>query len=174
VRAAERGEDAREAVPVGPRHAGPEDRNVRQLARCLVEHPALAADLERTELSELLPRGPHTELALALADAARNGRAARITEIAESLSDEARQLLHALSVDGDPVPEANAARTVRDTVIWLREQRRKRDANEIKRRMNATQDPQEKSRLFDEMQRILERRRDDSPPADHTTVGPPA
>jgi len=174
VRAAERGEDARDAVPVGPRQAGPEDRIVRQLARCLVEHPALAADLERTELSELLPRGPHTELALALADAARNGRAARITEIAESLSDEARQLLHALSVDGDPVPEANAARTVRDTVIWLREQRRKRDASEIKRRMNATQDPQEKSRLFDEMQRILERRRDDSPPADHTTVGPPA
>jgi DNA primase len=174
VRAVERGEDARDAVPVGPRQAGPEDRIVRQLARCLVEHPALAADLERAELSELLPRGPHTELALALADAARSGRAARVSEIAESLSNEARQLLHALSVDGDPVPEANAARTVRDTVIWLREQRRKRDASEIKRRMNATQDPQEKSRLFDEMQRILERRRDESPPADHTTVGPPA
>jgi DNA primase len=175
VRAAERGEDAREAVPVGPRRAGPEDRNVRQLARCLVEHPALAADLDRAELMELLPNGPHRELALALLEAAEAGRGVvRILELAATLSDEPRALLHELSVDGDPVPEANAARTVRDTVAWLRDQRRKRDASEIKRRMNATQDPQEKSRLFDEMQRILERRRDESPPADHTTVGPPA
>ena len=174
VRAAERGEDAREAVPIGPRRAGPEDRNVRQLARCLVEHPSLAGGMDRSELADLLPPGPHAEVVLALADAAEAGRAVRISELAANLSEEARHLLHALSVDGDPVPEPNAARTVRDTVGWLRDQKRKRDANDIKRRMNATQDPQEKSRLFDEMQRILERRRDESPPADHTTVGPPA
>jgi DNA primase len=174
VRAAERGEDAREAVPIGPRQAGPEDRNVRQLARCLVEHPALAATLDRQELGGLLPRGPHAELVDALAETAASGRAVQIPELGANLSAEARALLHALSVDGDPMPEPIAARTVLDTLAWLRKQQHKQLKRNNTHELRSAHDPEQKRRLFEEKQRLLENARDESPPADHTSVGPPA
>ena len=177
VRAAERGEDAREAVPVGPRHAGPEDRNVRQLARCLVEHPALAAELDRAELAELLPRGPHSELTLALADGVEAGRGVvRTPELAGTLSEEARALLHALSVDGDPIPEANAARTVRDTLEWLRKQRRRQlERNTTRELRKSSLDEDEKRRQLEKRNSLLqERQRESFDPVDPTSMGPPA
>lgn len=176
VRAAERGEDAREAVPVGPRRAGAEERNLRQLARCLVEHPGLAGRVAGAGLEELLPKGAHAELIEALVVAAADGRGVRIAELAPQLSEPARALLHALSVEGDGMNEAIAARTVGDTLEWLREQRRRRVERDITRRLRSAQlDPDEKRRLLEERQRLLhERRRGEIDPADHTSVGPPA
>ena len=51
VRAAKRGEDARDAVPIPPRRSGPEERNLRQLARSLVEHPRSRGACPQGELA---------------------------------------------------------------------------------------------------------------------------
>jgi DNA primase len=176
VRAAERGEDARDAMPVGARRAGPEERNLRQLAQSLIEHPPLGRRIACEELGELLPRGPLAELITALVDAAGEAREVRVPELAASLSESARTVLHALSVEGDALPEEIAARTVADTLAWLREQRRKRVERDITRRLrSADLDPDEKRRLLAERQRLLhERRRSEVQPMDPTPVGPPA
>jgi DNA primase len=175
VRAAERGEDAREAVPIDVRRAAPEERNLRQLTRCLVEHPGLSGQLAGVALEELLPRGSHAELIAAIAGSAADGRIS-VPQLAASLSEPARALLHALSVEGDAVPEEIAARTVADTLEWLREQRRRRVERDITRRLRSAElDPDEKRRLLEERQRLLhERRRDAIDPADQPSVGPPA
>ena len=49
VRAASRGEDARDAVPIPVRDDPAEDRKIRQLARSLVDHPDLAGRVSRDE-----------------------------------------------------------------------------------------------------------------------------
>jgi DNA primase len=172
VRAAGRGEDAREAVPVGPRLRDSEERKLRWLARCLVEHPQLAPRVPRADLSELLPRGAHAELIHALLDAADEGPL-RIAELAPGLSEEARSLLHALSVEGEALAEANAARTVDDTLAWLRAQRRKRQERDVTRRIRSSElDAEARRSLLDEKQRLLrERQREDFDPVDRTSAG---
>ena len=176
VRAAERGEDAREAVPVGPRRSGPEDRNLRQLARCLVEHPALARRADRDALVELLPKGSYAELIVALHDTAEEHPNASAVEIAAALEGEARTLFHALSVEADALSEQLAARTIDDTLEWLRDQQRKRASRDITRRLRSAElDPDEKRRLLEEKQRLLlEQRRAEVKAAVPTSAGPPA
>jgi DNA primase len=176
VRAAERGEDAREAVPVGPRRSGPEDRNLRQLARCLVEYPALARRADRDALVELLPQGAYADLILALHDAADERPDAPATEIAAALEGEARTLFHALSVEADALNEQLAARTIDDTLEWLRDQQRKRASRDITRRLRSAElDPEEKRRLLEERQRLLhEQRLAEVKAAVPTSAGPPA
>jgi DNA primase len=176
VRAAERGEEAREAMPAGPRQAGPEERNLRQLARNLVEHPGLCARVPGEELARLLPSGPLAELIRALLDAAQDGPVLRVAELAPELSEPARSVLHALAVAEDAIPEEVAARAVDDTLEWLREQRRRQSEREITRRLRSAElDPEEKRRLLAERQRLLhERRRNEVDPVGHTPVGPPA
>jgi DNA primase len=170
VRAAERGEDAREAVPIGVRRSGPEERNVRQLARCLVEHPALALRVDRDELTELLPRGAHADLILALVDSVRERPGAPAPELAAALPEASRKLYYALSAETElPIEE----RTFDDTVRWLRDQQHKRARREITRQMRVQRDPDEMNRLFQEKQRLQEQQAKDVK-ADHTTVGPPA
>ncbi len=176
VRAALRGEDAREAMPVGARRAGPEERNLRQLARSLVEHPSLCRRIPREELALLLSSGPLAELIRALADAAEEQRTLRVPDLAATLSDAARAILHALLVEGDAISEEIATRTVDDTLEWLREQRRKQSERDITRRLRSAElDPEEKRRLLAERQRLLhERRQSEGDPVGHTSVGPPA
>jgi DNA primase len=176
VRAAERGEDARDAVPIDARRTGPEERNLRQLARNLVEHPKLGRRLAREELARLLPSGPLAELILAVVDAAEDEPTLRIADLAAALSDAARAILHALAVAEDAISEEIAARTVDDTLEWLREQRRKQNEREITRRLRSAElEPDEKLRLLAERQRLLhERKQSGIDPVDHTSVGPPA
>ena len=173
VRAAARGEDARESVPIDVRRSGSEERNLRQLARCLVEHPQLAARVERSELTELLPRGAQAELIDALLDAGGEGPLS-IPELAPALSEPARALLHQLSVEGEALPEANAARTVDDTLAWLRAQRRKRLARQTTNDLRKPAlDDDARQRLLDEKQRLLsERRQHDFEAVDRTSTGP--
>jgi DNA primase len=172
VRAAERGEDARDAVPVGPRRSGPEERNLRQLARCLVEHPELVSHVDRDGLAEILPSGAYADLVTAMVERVDELRSASPHELAALLPDSVRTLFFALSSES----EALAERTVADTLEWLREQQRKRAEREITRKLRSAQlDPDEKRRLLDERQRLLhERKRSESSPASPTSVGTPA
>jgi len=134
VRSAARGEDARDAVPVAPRQSGPEERNLRQLVRSLVEHPNLSERVPRDELLALVPAGPFTELIDALVAAAAEDRAVDFEEMAARLSDPARSLLRSLAVHDDVLDLKAATRTVDDTIAWFRKQHLKRQ----KRRSFAT------------------------------------
>src|SRR5262245_21648221 len=74
VRAVKRGENPLDEIPIAPRRRGPEDRNLEQLARSLVQHPRLAARVSQEELAELAPAGAVLEANEALAaDAGAGG-----------------------------------------------------------------------------------------------------
>ena len=130
VRAANRGQDAREALPVEERRTGPEERNLAQLVRALIEHPSLAEELEIAELRQLVANGPLTELAFAIVAAVQQGPL-RPEVLAEELSPDARRLLHEFSVQEQTSEFQNASRTLRDTLRWLRKQRRRERQREL-------------------------------------------
>ena len=141
----------------GPRRTGPEERNLRQLARCLVEHPALARRLDRDELAELLPAGVYRDLIAALADAAEE-RPRRRPGLAASLEGDARNL--SMRSPSRPTRSRElAARTIDDTFEWLRDQQRRRIERDITRRLRSSElHPDEKRRLLEERQRLLHER----------------
>jgi DNA primase len=164
VRAAERGEDARDAVPVTPRRDGPEERNLRQLARSLLEHPALGDRVPRDELATLVAPGPITELISALVEA---GAAFDLEAVAARLEDEARALLRSLAVE-DEAPDAETAkRTVDDTLEWLRKRRLKRQKRELTQQLR---DPgADADAVLREKQRLISEKK----PVTHPPVGGP-
>jgi DNA primase len=159
VAAALRGQDARDAVPVAPRKSGPEDRNLEQLARSLIEHPALGARVPRDEIEALVAGGPFAELILALVEGAGE-RAIDLEALAMRVQGEGRDLLRRLAIASDPLDEATAERMVADTLRWLRDQRLRRREREITSRLR---DPQagddEKRRLLAERQQLLQQKR---------------
>ena len=159
VHAAARGEDARDAMPVAPRRSGPEDRNLRQLAQSLVEHPILGRRVPSDELRTLVPDGPFSELIGVLVAAAAEDRAVDLEEVANRLEDEARTLLRALSVHEDGLDEETATRTVDDTLSWLRKQqikRQKRALTQKLREPNADADAvlKEKQQLISKQNQV--------------------
>jgi DNA primase len=177
VAAAVRGEDARDAVPVAVRRGGPEERNLRQLARSLVEHPALGARVPADELDVLVGSGPLRELIGVLVEAAGEDRAVDLEELAMRLPDEARGLLHELAIDSAVLEEEAAARTVDDTLRWLREQQLRRREKEITARLrNPSMGEDEKRALLEERQHLLAQRRRFSQrsPEVNAPAGPPA
>jgi len=124
IRAASRGEDARDAVPIPVRTNPLEDRKIRQLARSLVDHPDLAGRVSREDVHELVPAGPLRELIAALIEAAAEDRSVPLEELAGRLRDDEARLLRQLAVAGDDVAESGAAaRTIDDTIRWLRKER---------------------------------------------------
>jgi DNA primase len=124
IRAAGRGEDARDAVPIPVRHNPLEDRKIRQLARSLVDHPGLAGRVSREDVSELVPAGPLRELIAALIEAAAEDRSVPVEELAGRLGADEARLLRQLVVAGDEAIEPDAAaRTIDDTIRWLRKER---------------------------------------------------
>jgi DNA primase len=124
VRAASRGDDARDAVPIPVRTNPLEDRKIRQLARSLVDHPTLAGRVSRADVQELVPAGPLRELIAALLEAAAEDRSVPLEEIAARLGDDEARLLRQLAVAGDEVTEPGVAeRTIDDTIRWLRKER---------------------------------------------------
>jgi len=124
VRRAQRGEDARDAVPVEPRRRGPEERNVRQLVRSLLDHPQHAQRIPLDELAALVTDRTLADLVRAVVEAARGDEGVDIERVAERLEGEARNLLRALAA-ADALDEETASRTIDDTVRWLRRRRRK-------------------------------------------------
>jgi DNA primase len=123
VRAASRGEDARDAVPIPVRTSGPADRKIRQLARSLVDHPDLAERVSREEMHELVPAGPLRELIAALLEAAAEDRSVQPEELAGRLGPDEARLLRQLSVSDEAIDATVAARTIDDTIRWLRKER---------------------------------------------------
>jgi hypothetical protein len=123
VRAALRGEDARDAVPIPVRTTGIEDRKIRQLARSLVDHPDLAGRVSREEMHELVPASPLRELIAALLEAAAEDRSVPIEELAGRLGADEARLLRQLAVSDEAIEASAAARTIDDTIRWLRKER---------------------------------------------------
>jgi DNA primase len=123
IRAAGRGEDARDAVPIAVRDTGVEDRKIRQLARSLVDHPDLAGRVSRDEVHELVPAGPLRELIAALLEAAAEDRSVSVEELAGRLGVQEARLLRQLAVSDDAIEASAAARTIDDTIRWLRKER---------------------------------------------------
>ena len=101
IRAASRGEDARDAVPIPVRDDPLEDRKIRQLARSLVDHPDLAGRVSRDEMHELVPAGPLRELIAALLEAAAEDRSVPVEELAGRLGADEARLLRQLAVADD-------------------------------------------------------------------------
>ncbi len=123
IRAAGRGEDARDAVPIPVREIGVQDRKIRQLARSLVDHPDLAGRVSREEVHELVPAGPLRELIAALLEAAAEDRSVPIEELAGRLGGDEARLLRQLAVADEAIEASAAARTIDDTIRWLRKER---------------------------------------------------
>ena len=156
VRAAARGEDARDAVPVAPRMSGPQERKLRQLARSLVDHPGLATRVPRDEVGELVPAGPLRELIRALVEAAAEDRSVQIEELAVKLSDAGAQLLRQLAVAEDVLEVGVAERTIDDTVLWLRVERIKEQERALTQRLR---DPNaDVKAILEEKQRLTKQR----------------
>ena len=153
VRAAGRGQDPREAVPIEPRRSGPEDRNLLQLARSLVQHPQLVGSVPRDELA-LLPAGPVRETIEALAAADGEGHTADLERIAERLGVEARSLLWRLAAADDGIDEVAAAKTIVETLGWLRKRRRVEQKRAVTRRMH--EPDADSAALLGEKQRQLD------------------
>jgi DNA primase len=157
VRAAGRGEDPRELVPIEPRRAGPELRNLHQLTRCLVQHPKLAERIPRDEIAALVPAGPEREAIEVLAAVAGGGSAVDLEKVAERLAGEARSLLWRFAAADETLDEAVAAQTVVDTLRWLRHRRRGEQKRAITRQMH--EPDADSAALLVEKQRLLEEER---------------
>jgi DNA primase len=155
VRAARRGEDPLDHVPVEPRREGPEQRKLERLACSLVHHPALAKEIAPPERDTLLPEGPVRALILALAEGPAGG--AYLEAASERLSGEARDLLWRLAAGEERAEEALARRTLEETLGWLRKRARAQRKRELTRRMRESgADPMH---LLAEKQRQLEEER---------------
>jgi hypothetical protein len=142
---------------------------VRQLARCLVENPELAAHVDREGLAELLPKGPYADLIDALLESGARADAPA-HELAAMLPDSARTLFFALSAESEPL----AARTVDDTLEWLRKQHHRQKKREATRELrNAASDEEEKRKKLDERNRLLKEQKRDSLKPANPSAGPP-
>ena len=161
VRAAARGEDARDAVPVAPRSSGPDTRKLELLARCLVEFPALADRVSSEEAEGLLPPGPPRELILAAVAAHGAGGGLQLAELAARLDSDASELLRRLAVDEHTLDERAAARTIDDTLRWLRRQSVRSRQRELTRRLRS--ESADTHAILDEKQQ-LQRERQANPP----------
>jgi DNA primase len=130
IRRTQRGEDAREEIPVEPKRRGPEERNVLQLVRSLLEHPQHAQRISLDELTALVTDRPLADLVRALVEAARSDEPLDVERIAEGLGAEAGNRLRELAA-GESLPEDSARRTIDDTIRWLRRRRNREEAREL-------------------------------------------
>jgi DNA primase len=124
VRRARRGEDARDAVPVAPRRAGPEERNVRQLIRSLLEHPKHGDRVAPDEVVELITDVSLGRIVCALLAACDPESPVDVEAVAQQLEAEEANSLRALAA-GETLDEDAAARTIDDTLRWLQRRRAK-------------------------------------------------
>jgi DNA primase len=134
VRRAGRGEDARDAMPLAPRHTGPEERNVLQIVRGLIEHPQHAQRIKLDEVAALVSDPELVVLLRALIEAPRESGQIDIEKVAEGLSERPRKLLRSQSA-ADEIDEAKASQTIDDTLAWLRHRRKKEAARALTERL---------------------------------------
>ena len=129
-----RGEDAREAMPIAPRRRGPEERNILQLVRSLVEHPQHAQRISLDELTALVTDRPLADLVRLLVEAASGDAPLDVERVAEGLDAETGNRLREIAA-GEPLPEETARRTVDDTIEWLRRRRQREESRELTAKM---------------------------------------
>jgi len=134
VARAARGEDARDAVVVAPRRQGPEERNVLQLVRSLLEHPQHAQRISLDEIPALVSDRSLAELVCALVEAAREGGRVDVEQVAQRVEGEARNLLRALAI-GEALDADAALRTIEDTLRWLRRRRHIEEGRALTQKM---------------------------------------
>ena len=154
VRAVQRGQDPRDAVPIAARRREPEERYIEQLSRCLLEHPALAARIPSAEIETLVTAGPLRELLETLVAACGQGPRIDLEALCERLEPPARLLLRSLAA-GDTAPsEATAARTVDDTLAVLRRRSLRTQRQVLRRRLR--EPDADADALLGEIQRLRE------------------
>ena len=124
VARARRGEDARDAVPVAPRRTGPEERNIRQLIRGLLEHPKHAQRFPTEEVVGLIADASLGRIVRTLMTACAPDVPVDVEGVAARLEAEEASLLRSLAA-GEEFDEDAAARTIDDTVRWLKRRRSK-------------------------------------------------
>jgi DNA primase len=168
VRAAVRGEgrsaeSEREVAVVRPRHNGPEDRHLRQLALIVSRHPGLATEMACKRMHDVLPEGSWKDLAFKLIEAAEAGcvdaeGAIDANRAGERLDAADRALLHDITVDDALLDSEIPAEEVFEHLL-SRYQVKDLEAKEkeLTRRM---QDPEaDLQTLLREKQSLLERKR---------------
>jgi hypothetical protein len=110
----------------------------------------------RDEVGDLVPAGPLRELIGALLAASAEDRSVSVEELAERLGDEETQLLRQLSVAEDVLEEGVAARTIDDTLRWLRKERLKERINALTRSLR---DPNaDVKAILEEKERLAKQR----------------
>lgn len=152
--------DTPEQMPTGtPRRQGPEDRFVRDVARLLLRHPALAARVPEGELAPELPEGQWRDLVAQILESVRAGAVPDPATLADALSGEARSALLALALeDGPELDEATAASVLDQTLARLRDRRRKEAQRALTQRLEDSS-PDDAIALLAAKQRQLEERR---------------
>ncbi len=128
LRAAARGEDPGEALPMGPRLEGSEMRQLRLLAKVLVDHPEYAEGVELRDFLRHAPRDPLCELISAVLDAGA-------AELEQELGPEVRPLYYELSAGGPSYDPERGPDIVRQTVERMRARQRRRLRGETTRRI---------------------------------------
>lgn len=174
VRDAARG--GRDATPVDHASLGlqrerrdqPEDRQLRALARLVLQRPDLIGDETALTLNEILPAGAWKAIILQLVEAADEGLVLAgdgaagggvdAFAVEERLDDDSRGRLREIAVDDTPLDEERSAEQVLDDLVgWFERRRLDARQRELNRRMrdpNADQDA-----LLAEKQAMLQERR---------------
>ena len=128
------------------------------------------------EIAALVQGGPLVELIRVLVDAAAEEQAVDLEDLAMRLADEPRALLRQLSIASDTLEEEVAARTIDDTLRWLRDRHLKRREKEITTRLrDPSAGEDEKRRLLEERQQLLQQKRRSTQrsPVAPAPMGPP-
>ena len=154
VRAVQRGQDPRDAVPIAARRREPEERYIEQLLRCLLEHPALAARIPSAEIETLVTAGPLRELLETLVATVGQGPRIDLEALCERLEPPARSRLRSLAAADDAPSAATAARTVDDTLAVLRKRSLRSQRQALKRRLH--EPDADADALLGEIQRLRE------------------
>jgi DNA primase len=157
VRDAARG--ARESAPIDAtalglsreRRDAPEDRQLRALARLVLQRPDLVSDEAALALNEILPGGAWKSIIEQLLEAAAQG----LTLTGERtgvdpfavemrLDEDSRQRLREIAVDDTPIDsDRSAEQVLDDLMVWFERRRLEAKNRELSRRMrdpNADQD----------------------------------
>jgi hypothetical protein len=143
VRKLQRGGDARDALPAAPRKSGPEERNVLQLAKSLIEHPHHAARISLEELVALVSDPMLASLVRALVEVAGEGGSLDVERVAERLDAEAGHRLRALAAEA-ALDEERAVRIIDDTMSWLRRRHQREEHRALTARLrDPDADPEE-------------------------------
>ncbi len=154
VRAVQRGQDPRDAVPILPRRRNPEERYIEQVLRCLLEHPALAERLPGAEIASLVEAGPQRELLEALVASAGEAPRIDLEKLCERLEPPVRTLARSLAADDEAPSEATAMRILDDTLAVLRKRSARAQRQALKRRLH--EPDADAGALLGEIQRLRE------------------